>query len=58
MYTITKEGQQSSANTHEYICDTDADLNEIKNAPFGSKAVILEPFDVQIMGSDGWKSLG
>ena len=33
MITLTKEGQQSSVNTHEYICDTVTDLDKIQDAP-------------------------
>lgn len=58
MITLTKEGQQSSANTHEYICDTVTDLDKIQDAPHGSIALIIEPFGVKIMGENGWTDLG
>lgn len=54
-----KIGNTYNVPEREFVCDSEQDLLDLpKNAPFGSKAFLIDTSEVAIKKSDGtWKIL-
>ena len=57
MYQLIKEGTSSNVPVQEFVCDKEADVYELPNAPLGSSCFCLENKVVYMKGTDTSKGI-